>query len=88
LKNLRPPGSKVRKIPQGYGFDWVSCPNYFFESLAWFCIMVMTHTFACMVFWIISTLQMYLWAIKKHRSYIKEFTKYPRNRKAMFPFLA
>jgi len=33
--------------------------------------------------------QMYVWAVKKHRRYRKEFgDKYPRNRKAMIPFLA
>ena len=31
LRNLRPAGTKQRNIPRGYGFDLVSCPNYFFE---------------------------------------------------------
>src|SRR5271170_147004 len=39
LRNLRPVGSRVRKIPRGYGFDWpfggISCANYFFEIMAW-----------------------------------------------------
>ncbi|KAJ1814514.1 3-oxo-5a-steroid 4- dehydrogenase, partial [Coemansia sp. RSA 2599] len=35
LRNLRPPGTRVRRIPYGYGFDIVSCPNYLFESIAW-----------------------------------------------------
>lgn len=35
LRNLRPPGTRVRAIPYGYGFDLVSCPNYFFEFIAW-----------------------------------------------------
>lgn len=35
LRNLRPPGTRVRNIPYGYGFTWVSCPNYFFEAIAW-----------------------------------------------------
>ena len=33
--------------------------------------------------------QMFLWALKKHRQYRKEFgAEYPRGRKAMFPFIA
>lgn len=42
LRNLRPAGSRKRAIPQGYGFSLVSLPNYFFESLAWFAIALMT----------------------------------------------
>ena len=33
LRDLRPQGSTVRKVPKGYGFDLVACPNYFFEIL-------------------------------------------------------
>jgi very-long-chain enoyl-CoA reductase len=34
----------------------------------------------------VSTVQMVLWAKKKHTAYKKEFgDKYPRSRKAMFP---
>ena len=42
LRDLRPAGSRKRAIPQGYGFSLVSFPNYFFESLAWFAIALMT----------------------------------------------
>lgn len=42
LRKLRPAGSRKRVIPQGYGFSLVSFPNYFFESLAWFAIALMT----------------------------------------------
>jgi len=32
---------------------------------------------------------MYVWAVKKHRLYRKEFgSEYPKDRKAMFPFIA
>lgn len=42
LRNLRPAGSRKRAIPYGYGFSFVSFPNYFFESLAWLAIAFMT----------------------------------------------
>jgi len=34
-----------------------------------------------------SFVQMLLWALKKHKAYKKEFKNYPRNRKAMVPFI-
>lgn len=88
LADLRPPGSKVRKIPFGYGFTYVSCPNYFYECLAWFSVALLTGSLACYFFFAVSFGQMYLWAVKKHKRYLKEFgDKYPRNRKVIVPFL-
>ncbi|RDX57369.1 hypothetical protein OH76DRAFT_1395165 [Lentinus brumalis] len=88
LRNLRPPGTTKRAIPQGYGFSLVSCPNYFFETLAWTSIAVMTGSYAAWLFLAVSTYQMAVWAVKKHRNYKKEFGKeYPRSRKAMIPFI-
>jgi very-long-chain enoyl-CoA reductase len=49
-----------------------------------------TTNFTCVawLFWAVSTGQMMSWAAKKQRAYKKEFGKeYPRQRKAMFPFL-
>ncbi|KAH6582024.1 hypothetical protein BASA60_002183 [Batrachochytrium salamandrivorans] len=79
LRNLRPPGTRVRNIPMGYGFNQVSCPNYFFEILGWVVLSLITGS----IF-----VQMYIWAVKKHKRYIKEFgDKYPRKRKILIPYL-
>ncbi|KAI9485448.1 MAG: 3-oxo-5-alpha-steroid 4-dehydrogenase-domain-containing protein [Benjaminiella poitrasii] len=88
LRNLRPPGTRVRAIPYGYGFDLVSCPNYLFEFIAWTAICFLTTSWSAFLFNIVATGQMYVWAVKKHKNYRKEFKEYPRNRKAMFPFIA
>ncbi|ODV90717.1 hypothetical protein CANCADRAFT_148049 [Tortispora caseinolytica NRRL Y-17796] len=89
LSNLRPKGTNVRKIPKGYGFNLVSCPNYFFESLGWAAYAVLTKSVIAWLFFAISTAQMYIWAVKKHRRYRKDFgSSYPKSRKAMFPFIA
>jgi len=47
LRSLRPEGSRKRAIPYGYGFDWVSLPNYFFELLGWVAFSVMTGSWTC-----------------------------------------
>jgi very-long-chain enoyl-CoA reductase len=86
LRNLRFPGSSDRGIPMGWGFDLVSCANYFWEALCWLTFAVMTQVIGAYIFFIVSTAQMIDWAIKKHKRYRVDFPNYPR-RKVMFPFL-
>ncbi|KIJ62849.1 hypothetical protein HYDPIDRAFT_176284 [Hydnomerulius pinastri MD-312] len=89
LRGLRPAGTRKRAIPRGYGFSLVSFPNYFFESIAWLSIAYMTGSWTAWAFLLVATGQMYIWAAKKHRAYKKEFgSAYPKQRKAMFPFIA
>jgi len=88
LRNLRPEGTRTRAIPFGYGFNLVTCPNYFFESVAWFAVCFLTGNIFTWIFFAVSSGQMLLWAQKKHRNYKKEFgDKYPKGRKMMVPFL-
>lgn len=87
LRRLRAHDPKARGIPHGFGFHWVSCPNYLFESAAWLAFAKMTGLRSAWLFWALATAQMYWWARKKHDIYRKEFLAYPRERKAMFPFL-
>jgi len=88
LRNLRPAGSKTRAIPYGYGFALVSCPNYFFEILAWVAIATMTGSYCAWLFVAVGGYTMTMWALKRHRAYKKEFgDAYPKNRTAIFPFI-
>lgn len=47
LASLRPKGTKVRQIPKGYGFNTISCGNYFFETIAWCAFTGLTLNWAC-----------------------------------------
>jgi len=88
LRWLRPAGTRTRAVPHGYGFTFLSCPNYFFETVGWVVISVMTGSLASWLFTVVAFVQMALWALKKHRNYKKEFGKsYPRGRKAIVPFI-
>ncbi|XP_037935163.1 very-long-chain enoyl-CoA reductase-like [Teleopsis dalmanni] len=93
LRNLRPPGTKVRKIPMPDSnpftqlFNLVSCPNYTYEIGAWVSFSIMTNCLAAVLFAIAGGYQMMVWALGKHRNYKKEFTQYPKSRKAIFPFI-
>jgi very-long-chain enoyl-CoA reductase len=87
LRWLRPNGSTKRAIPTGFPFTHVSCPNYLFELMAWICVAVVIR--GCVVGWLFAAtggVQMWLWAVKKHKQYLKEFPEYPRGRSPMFPF--
>jgi len=93
LRNLRPAGSTLRKIPQptkmpfSAMFDYVSCPNYTFETGAWLSFSAMTQCLPALLFTFAGFYQMAVWAKGKHRNYLKEFKEYPKNRKAIVPFL-
>jgi len=92
-RNLRPPGTKERRIPFP---DWnpltqlynlVSCPNYTYEVGSWIGFTIMTQCLPAGMFAFAGFYQMAVWALGKHRNYKKEFPKYPRSRKAIIPFV-
>eukprot|EP00794_Sanderia_malayensis_P008259 gene8259-9142_t len=92
LRDLRPAGSKERKIPYptknpfSWLFKLVSCPNYTYEVGAWLSFTIMTQTLTGGMFTLAGFAQMAIWAKGKHRQYKKEFKDYPR-RQAIVPFL-
>lgn len=89
LANLREKDTKKYVIPFGYGFDLVACPNYFFESLAWFSYAMMVGNWSAWFFFFVATGQMFLWAVKKNQRYIKTFgDDYKKlNRKIYVPYV-
>jgi len=92
FRNLRPAGSKERKIPVPDSnpltnlFNLVSCPNYTYEIGAWVAFTFMTQCLPAGLFMVAGGYQMAVWALGKHRNYKKEFENYPK-RKAIIPFL-
>lgn len=93
LRNLRPPGTKERRIPMPGAnpfttlFNFVSCPNYTYEIAAWVSFSIMTQTLPALLFTAAGGYQMIIWALGKHRNYKKEFSNYPRGRKSIIPFV-
>jgi very-long-chain enoyl-CoA reductase len=92
LMNLRPSGTTARGIPQGFLFNFVSCPNYFLEIIEWIAFAIMTQALTSYLFALVSAGQMWIWAVDKHKRYKKEFDgtkgtqKYPK-RKILIPFV-
>uniref|UniRef100_A0A182QAW7 very-long-chain enoyl-CoA reductase n=1 Tax=Anopheles farauti TaxID=69004 RepID=A0A182QAW7_9DIPT len=93
LRNLRPAGSNVRKIPVPDAnpltnlFNFVSCPNYTYEFFSWVGYTLMTSCIPAGLFAAAGMYQMTVWALGKHRNYKQEFKDYPKNRKAILPFV-
>lgn len=86
LRGLRSPGGTERGIPKGFGFGWVTCPNYLFEVIAWTGIAIITRSWATVVFIAVAGGQMALWAQKKESRYRKELgAKYNKKRYGMIP---
>ncbi|KAG5924576.1 hypothetical protein E4U42_004610 [Claviceps africana] len=88
LSSLRSRGGTERKIPSGYGFALVTCPNYMYEILAWVGIIVASRDWTVALFISIGAAQMYTWAKGKEAAYRKEFPdKYKKKRFVILPGL-
>ena len=88
LRKLRSEGGAERGIPHGGVFDLVpvTCPNYFFETIAWLGIWAANRSLSTGLFLVIALVQMALWAWKKEKRYRHEFgSRYKKKRFAMLP---
>lgn len=87
LKELKTVNKGKKGIPDGEGFELVSCANYFWEIISWFCFSVFSSQIIFFGFTILGFIQMKEWAKKKHMDYIKKFgDKYPKKRKMLIPY--
>ncbi|KAF5017032.1 hypothetical protein F66182_11108 [Fusarium sp. NRRL 66182] len=88
LSTLRSSGGTERKIPVGYGFGIVTCPNYLYEVLAWIGVILVSRDWTVAFFISIGAAQMISWAKGKERTYRKEFgDRYKKKRFVIFPGL-
>jgi len=87
LIHLRKPGEIGYKIPKGFLFNYISCPNHLSELLQWagFAIMAWNYPAFCFLIWTAANL---LPRAARHHKWYKEFFEdYPKNRKALIPNL-
>ncbi|KAI3474712.1 hypothetical protein Pfo_029897 [Paulownia fortunei] len=76
------------KIPRGGLFEWISCPNYFGEILEWLGWALMTWSWAGFGFFAYTCANLVPRAGANHKWYLEKFGEdYPKNRKAVVPFL-
>jgi len=88
LKNIKEENQGERAIPTKHGFELVSMANYFWEFLSWAFFSLYVNHPSAYVFCIAGLGIMSTWALKRHKEYKQIFgAKYPKNRKAIIPFI-
>jgi protein-S-isoprenylcysteine O-methyltransferase Ste14 len=87
LRGLRKPGETGYRIPQGGLYRFVSCPNYLGEIVEWIGWAIATWTYAGFVFAFFTFANLFPRALSHHRWYRERFPDYPRERKAIIPFV-
>ena len=88
-KNAKEESNGEYKILPGvYGFQYVTCANYFWEFLSWLAFSLFANTLNFYVFTICGFAIMTKWALEKHSNFRKMFgDKYPLERRAIIPFV-
>jgi 3-oxo-5-alpha-steroid 4-dehydrogenase 1 len=87
LLRLRKPGDSGYSIPTGGAFGLVSCPNYFGELIEWSGWAMATWSLAGLGFAFWTAANLVPRAVSHHRWYRDRFPEYPRERRAVFPFV-
>ncbi len=75
-------------LPGVEGFQYVSCANYFWEFLSWLMFSFFTGKWSFYLFTFAGLYIMTKWALEKHANFRNLFKeKYPKERKAIIPFI-
>lgn len=87
LIHLRKPGETGYIIPRGGFFKFISCPNHFGEIVEWFGYALMTWSSPGLAFAVWTLVNLMPRALHHHKWYLSVFPDYPKNRRALIPYL-
>jgi 3-oxo-5-alpha-steroid 4-dehydrogenase 1 len=87
LIHLRKPGESGYKIPRGGMYRWISSPNYFGEIVEWIGWALMTWSLAGLAFAVWTIANLAPRALSNHTWYREKFADYPRERRALIPYV-
>lgn len=87
LAALRKPGETGYKVPRGWLYEKISCPNYFGEFLVWVGWAIATWSTAGLVFVLWTLANLLPRALTNHQWYHEKFADYPAERNAVIPYL-
>lgn len=74
-------------IPRGRWFEMISCPNHFGEILEWTGFALVANVTGPWLFVIWTAANLIPRALSHHHWYHENFPNYPKQRKAIFPYL-
>ncbi len=87
LIHLRKPGETGYKMPKGWLFDFVSCPNLMGELIEWAGFAILCWNMPALAFFIWTAANLIPRAMAHHRWYKTNFENYPVDRKAILPYI-
>lgn len=87
LRNLRKDSGEGYKIPYGWGYRYVSMPNYLGEIITWVGFSIAAWSLAGVSFVVFTMANLVPRAVANHKWYQETFPDYPKNRKAIFPYI-
>jgi protein-S-isoprenylcysteine O-methyltransferase Ste14 len=87
LRSLRRSQQLEYAVPSGGLFRWVSCPNYFGELVQWAGWAVLTWSWPGFAFAVWTAANLIPRAIVSHSWYRATFPNYPRERRAIVPWV-
>ena len=87
LLALRKPGEQGYKVPQSGPFRWLSAPNYTAEIVEWGGFALATFSLAGFAFFSFTAANLIPRALAHHRWYQHTFPDYPKERRAIVPFV-
>ena len=86
LRGLRSGDGQPRANPRGGAFDWVTSPNYMYETVAWIGLCLITASWGTVVFTTAAVYMMARWAGQRERRYRKTFgDEYKKKRYLLLP---
>ena len=87
LINLRKPNETHYLIPQQWLFNKISCPNLLGELMEWLGYAILCWNLPALAFFVWTAANLIPRALSHHKWYKQQFSDYPLQRKAIFPFV-
>jgi hypothetical protein len=87
LRLLRNGNREEYVLPEGWLFNYISCPHYFGEIVEWGGWAIMTWSLPGLAFFLFTFANLFPRGLASHKWYKRKFPDYPSGRKAVIPFV-